>query len=41
MKVAAVFDTEPSMCFPLVSPGKGLDDMIITPKDINNINKMK
>jgi acetolactate synthase I/II/III large subunit len=37
--IIAVFDTEPSMCFPLVSPGKGLDDMIITPKDINNINK--
>ena len=27
------------MCFPLVAPGKALDDMIKNETDINNINK--
>jgi acetolactate synthase I/II/III large subunit len=35
----AVFDVKPSMCFPLVSPGKALDDMILTEKDVEMIDK--
>lgn len=37
--VIAVFDVEPSMCFPLVSPGKALHKMILSDLDIHSINK--
>jgi acetolactate synthase-1/2/3 large subunit len=36
--VLAVFNTEPSMCFPLVAPGRALDDMILNESDIPTIN---
>ena len=36
--VIGIFNIEPEMCYPLVSPGKALDEMIITEKDIENIN---
>lgn len=35
----AIFDVKPSMCFPLVSPGKALDDMILSEKDIKMIDE--
>jgi acetolactate synthase I/II/III large subunit len=37
--IIAVFNTEPSMCFPLVSPGKALNDMILNENDLQTINK--
>lgn len=37
--IIGIFNVEPEMCFPLVSPGKALDDMIKNKTDINNINK--
>ena len=36
--IIAVFDVEPSMCFPLVAPGKSLDNMILSEKDITLID---
>ena len=36
--VIGIFNIEPEMCYPLVSPGKALDEMIMTEKDIENIN---
>ena len=32
------FKVESDICLPLVAPGKALDDMILYPEDINNIN---
>ena len=37
--VLGVFNIEPEMCYPLVSPGKALDEMIINENDIDKINK--
>ena len=37
--IIGIFNIEPEMCFPLVAPGKGLDDMIMNSNDINIINK--
>jgi acetolactate synthase-1/2/3 large subunit len=37
--IIGIFNIEPEMCFPLVAPGKGLDEMIMNSNDINNINK--
>ena len=31
--------SEPDYCFPLVAPGKNLDEMIITRDDISKMNK--
>ncbi len=36
--VIAIFQVKPSMCFPLVSPGKALDDMILHESDIQKID---
>lgn len=36
--VIGIFNIEPEMCYPLVSPGKALDEMIMNEKDIENIN---
>tara|TARA_B100001094_G_scaffold333319_1_gene410642 strand:- start:632 stop:2389 length:1758 start_codon:yes stop_codon:yes gene_type:complete len=36
--VIASFNVEPSMCYPLVSPGKALDDMIMNETDIHKID---
>lgn len=37
--ILAVFNTEPSMCFPLVSPGKSLDEMLLNESDIDSVDK--
>ena len=37
--VIAVFHIEPEMCFPLVAPGKPLNEMILHKNDIKKINK--
>lgn len=37
--VLGIFNVKPEMCYPLVSPGNSLDDMIKNENDINNINK--
>ena len=37
--VIAVFHIEPEMCFPLVAPGKALDNMILNKNDLKKINK--
>jgi len=37
--VLGVFNIEPEMCYPLVSPGKALDEMIINENDIEIIDK--
>tara|TARA_Y100001958_G_scaffold159842_1_gene163653 strand:- start:2491 stop:4239 length:1749 start_codon:yes stop_codon:yes gene_type:complete len=37
--VLGIFNIEPEMCYPLVSPGKALDEMIISENDIDKINK--
>jgi len=37
--IIGVFNVEPEMCFPLVAPGKGLDDMIMNKNDINKLDK--
>ena len=31
--VLGIFNIEPEMCYPLVPPGKGLDEMIINEND--------
>ncbi len=37
--VIAVFHIEPEMCFPLVAPGKALNEMILDKNDLKKINK--
>jgi acetolactate synthase-1/2/3 large subunit len=37
--VIGIFNVEPEMCFPLVAPGKALDDMIKNKEDVNHMNK--
>ena len=37
--ILGIFNIEPEMCFPLVAPGKALDDMILNNTDIENIDK--
>lgn len=37
--VLGIFNIEPEMCYPLVSPGKALDEMIMNENDIKKINK--
>ena len=37
--VIAVFHIQPEMCFPLVAPGKALNEMILNKKDLKKINK--
>ena len=37
--VLGIFNIEPEMCFPLVAPGKALDDMILNNEDINKLDK--
>ena len=37
--VIAVFHIEPEMCFPLVAPGKPLNEMILHKNDLKKINK--
>ena len=36
--IIGIFHTKPSMCFPLVSPGKGLHEMIRNEKNIKMID---
>ena len=36
--VIGVFNVKPEMCFPLVAPGKGLDDMIMNENDISKLD---
>ena len=36
--ILGVFNIEPEMCFPLVAPGKALDEMIMNNDDINKID---
>jgi len=36
--VLGIFNIEPEMCFPLVAPGKALDDMIMNNNDINKLD---
>jgi acetolactate synthase-1/2/3 large subunit len=36
--VLGIFNIEPEMCFPLVAPGKGLDEMILNNNDINKLD---
>ena len=36
--ILGVFNIEPEMCFPLVSPGKALDEMIMNNDDIDKID---
>ena len=37
--ILGVFNIEPEMCFPLVAPGKALDDMILNNNDIDKLDK--
>ena len=37
--IIGVFNIEPEMCYPLVAPGKSLDDMILNENDITNLTK--
>ena len=37
--IIGVFNIEPEMCYPLVAPGKSLDDMILNENDIIKLNK--
>ena len=36
--ILGIFNIEPEMCFPLVAPGKALDEMIMNNDDINKID---
>jgi len=36
--IIGIFNLEPDMCFPLVAPGKGLDEMIMNETDIKKLD---
>ena len=37
--IIGVFNIDPEMCYPLVAPGKSLDDMILNENDLIKLNK--
>jgi acetolactate synthase I/II/III large subunit len=37
--IIGIFNVEPEMCFPLVAPGKALDEMIMNESQIENLDK--